>query len=117
MYRVAQWYPKLVSHVFSVCTPYMPVQDDYVPLSQLVTKLPNFGYQLQFGSADQKVEKVVKGEVAMRKFLAGMYGGKPSTDTPVMTPEHGVDLKVITDGEVGPSPLLNEEVCCSDPVH
>ena len=74
VYRAAQWYPELVSHVFSVATPYSGPSDQWMSTEQLANgPLPNFGYQLQLGSEDQKVEKVVQGEKRIRKWLTGMY--------------------------------------------
>jgi hypothetical protein len=35
VYRVAQWYPDLVSHVFSVCTPYPTVVKPFISTRQL----------------------------------------------------------------------------------
>ncbi|KAK5740357.1 hypothetical protein LTR17_004620 [Elasticomyces elasticus] len=112
VYRAAQWYPDLVSHVFSVATPYMGVHEQYMSNEQLVKgPLPQFGYQIQLSSPDQKVEKVVYGEKKMRRFLTGMYGGKSRSGRLAMTPEKGVDLEMIADeeDEVKPSPLFNEE--------
>ncbi|KAK5110183.1 hypothetical protein LTR62_006179 [Meristemomyces frigidus] len=112
VYRIAQWCPELISHVFSVATPYMPVQEQFVGTEQLVKgPLPQFGYQLQFGSEDAKVEAVVKGRKMMRKFLTGMYGGKFVGGGTVMTPENGVDLEALADEgkEVTMTPLLSEE--------
>lgn len=108
---MAQWYPKLVSHVFSVCTPYFKIHDQYVPTEVLVKGgVPQFGYQLQFGSPDLQVEKVVNTEAKIRKFLLGLYGGKPKSGKKFMTPEHGIDLSLIEDDEIGMSPLLDQEV-------
>ena len=110
VYRTAQWYPDLVSHVFSVATPYWGPTDQYIPTEDLVNgPLPQFGYQLQFGSEDQVVEKVVHGEERIRKFLKGMYGGKPLSGWPAMTPEEGVNLSVIEKDDVAMTPLLDEE--------
>lgn len=36
VWRVAQWYPSLVSHVFSVCTAYAPVVERFVSTEELV---------------------------------------------------------------------------------
>lgn len=110
VYRTAQWYPELITHVFSVCTPYWGPTDQFVPAEALVNgPLPQFGYQLQFGSEDQKVEKVIKDGPMIRKLLNGMYGGKPSSRTLVMTPEKGLNLDVIQHDDIGMTPLLNQE--------
>jgi len=71
--------------------------------------LPQFGYQLQLGSDDQVVEKVIHGEERIRKFLKGIYGGRSSSGAHMLTPEDGVNLTVVENDEVGMTPLLNEE--------
>ena len=117
IFRVAQWYPDLISHIFSVCTPYFKVFDQYVSTEMLVNStIPQFGYQLQFGSPDHKVEKVVKDEKTIRKFLLGMYGGRPKSGKSFMTPQKGIDLRLIENDEIGMTPLLNHEVC-DNPEH
>ena len=59
VYRVAQFYPELVSHVFSVATPYFPVTPEYRSVEELVKGgLDVFGYQLQWGSEEHPVEKL-----------------------------------------------------------
>lgn len=37
-YRLALWYPFLVSHVITICVPYFPSRGNFVPLESL-TKL------------------------------------------------------------------------------
>lgn len=111
VWRIAQWYPNLVSHVFSVCTPYFSVHDQYVSTESLVKRgVPQFGYQLQFGSPDHKVEKVVTDETKMWKFLAGFYGGRPKSGKKFFIPKEGIDLSLIEEDEIGMTPLLNQEV-------
>ncbi|EME84058.1 uncharacterized protein MYCFIDRAFT_202874 [Pseudocercospora fijiensis CIRAD86] len=115
VYRIAQWQPELISHVFSVATAYAPVHERYVSTRELVESgsVPQFGYQLQFGSEDCVVEKAVRegDERRMRKFLLGMYGGKVGSGKRFMSGEKGIDLSILEDEgeEVGMSPLLNEE--------
>lgn len=111
VWRVSQWYPDLVTHVFSVCTPYFKVFDQYTSTEDLIKGgVKQFGYQLQFGSPDQKVEKVVKDETTIRKFLLALYGGKAKSGKPLMTPENGVDLDLIEHDEIAMTPLMSEEV-------
>lgn len=111
VYRIAQWKPRLVSHVFSVCTPYFKVMDQFVSTQDLIDAgVKQFGYQLQWGSEDGKVEAVVKDERTIRNFLLGAYGGKPKSGRQFMDPQVGVDLDVVKEDEFGMSPLLNQEV-------
>lgn len=111
VYRIGQWYPELVTHIFSVATPYLEVQDRFVPTEELVAgPLPNFGYQLQLGSKDQVFEKAVHNEATIRKFLKMAYGGQLPSKAPTFTPESGFNLKAVATEEVSMTPLLSQEV-------
>ncbi|OJD23955.1 hypothetical protein ACJ73_04695 [Blastomyces percursus] len=75
VYRIALYYPGFVTHLFSVCTPYSPPSKEYIPLETLVkTRLPYFGYQLQFVSME--LEKKIKSKRDIRQFLLSLYGGR-----------------------------------------
>lgn len=105
-FRFAQWYPELITHVFSVCTPYVPPSDTFYPTEVLVAgPLPQFGYQLQFESP--AIETRCKSRDDIWQLLSGLYGGGPP-DKLFITPEVGVDLSLI--GKCGVSPLLSQEV-------
>ena len=112
VYRVAQWYPQLVSAVFAIATPYNATSRTFTPTEDLVKgKLPNFGYQLQLGSEDGVMEEFIgKDEKLVRKFLEGMYGGRVEKGKKFMSPEKGVNLEVLGKGEVGKSPFFEEKV-------
>jgi hypothetical protein len=107
VWRAAQWYPDLVSHVFSVCTPYTAPHREYFSTEDLVKgQLPQFAYQLHLASGE--VEKSVKNEQSIRQFLKGMYGARGSNGELAFDPEKGVlaeNLPVI-----GESRILNGEV-------
>ena len=97
--------------MFSVATPYFRVQDEYYTVQQLVdTRLPNFGYQLQFGSEDRKLERFVAQEGMLEKLLTAMYGGRLSSGRTAMDPNKGLDLQAIKEDEVAMSPLFDPEV-------
>lgn len=113
VYRVAQFYPELVTHVFSVATPYFPVLREYRSADDLVKGgLRVFAYQLQLGSAEHVVEKCLgKDERKARRFLNGIYGGKPRSGKSFMTGEEGVDLGMVEGREeIRKTPLLDDEV-------
>lgn len=75
VYRVAQFYPKLVSAVFAICTPYEMPRPFYTPLKQLVAKqIPNFAYQLHFVSGE--IEEHVRSKREIRNFLNSLYGAR-----------------------------------------
>ncbi|KAM3416933.1 hypothetical protein BST61_g8520 [Cercospora zeina] len=120
VYRVAQWYPNLISHIFSVCTAYAPPTNSYISTETLATTtLPQFGYQLQLGSADDKIENAIHNDrTKMSNFLHGMYGGRVSSGQTFMSPKTGIDLSLLTSSsssssssstspKISPTPLLN----------
>ncbi|KAF1962007.1 alpha/beta-hydrolase [Byssothecium circinans] len=107
VWRAALWHPELVTHVFSVCTPYAPPSKEYISTEDLVKgPLPQFGYQLHLASGE--VEKVIKDEQSIRQFLKGMFGGRGPNGEIVFSPERGVlsdNLPLI-----GDSKLLNGKI-------
>lgn len=75
VYRVALWYPDLVTCIFAICTPYLAPSKSFTPLETLVqTKLPNFGYQIQLASGE--VEKKIQSKEEIKQFLNALYGGQ-----------------------------------------
>jgi hypothetical protein len=94
-------YPKLISAVFSVCTPFAPPRSQYIPASVL----PNFKYQIQLGGPD--VEAAVVGEEKIGRFLNGMYGGRTPSGDRAFDVSHGFFLERLS--EIGPSPLVSKE--------
>ncbi|KAF2971714.1 hypothetical protein GQX73_g1778 [Xylaria multiplex] len=106
VYRTCLWHPTLVSHVFSVCTPYKPSAEQFVPLPTLVAGLvPQFGYQLQF--AGQDVEAAVQSEGDIRRLLSAIYGGPTPDGECIFDPRKGVDIAKLP--SVGEAPLLKGE--------
>ncbi|EGP85918.1 uncharacterized protein MYCGRDRAFT_45185 [Zymoseptoria tritici IPO323] len=49
-WRVAQWHPHLVSHLFSIAGPYRPPATHWIPLDDMVKRAPQFAYQKQIAS-------------------------------------------------------------------
>ncbi|KAF9737735.1 hypothetical protein PMIN03_003264 [Paraphaeosphaeria minitans] len=89
VYRTAQWHPELISHVFVVCTPYMPPSEGYMSNEDLVRKLlPQFGYQIHLASGE--VEKHVNNEHSIRQFLRAIYGGRTPSGETAFDPNKGV---------------------------
>ncbi|KAF2001615.1 alpha/beta-hydrolase [Amniculicola lignicola CBS 123094] len=104
VWRTAQWYPELVSRVFSVCTPYTAPHKDYVSLEDIVKgPLPQFGYQIHLASGE--VEKSVNSEDSIRQFLRGVYGARTPEGETSFDPVEGVVLKNLP--KIGESRLLN----------
>ncbi|KAL2271619.1 hypothetical protein VTJ83DRAFT_990 [Remersonia thermophila] len=105
-WRFALWHPEMLLGVFSVCTPFMAVRDAYLPPEVMVAKrLPNFGYQLQFGRTE--VDGFVVGRERVAAFLRAMFGARRDDRQPVFTPTHGVHLDRLEPGRIGESPLLD----------
>jgi soluble epoxide hydrolase/lipid-phosphate phosphatase len=112
VWRAAQWYPELVSHVFSVCTPYTAPHKEYFSTEDLVKgPLPQFAYQLHLASGE--VEKSVKDKQSIRQFLKGLYGARGPKGELAFDPEKGVlpeNLPII-----GESRILNGKVSDNSP--
>jgi hypothetical protein len=120
VWRAAQWYPELVSHVFSVCTPYTAPHKEYHSTEDLVKgPLPQFAYQLHLASGE--VEKSVKDEHSIRQFLKGLYGARGPNGELAFDPEKGVlpeNLPIIGEsrilnGKVSSNPFLYSKNCQS----
>ncbi len=106
VYRFAQYYPQLVSHLFSICTPYFPPSPAYEPLHILVNKrLPNFRYQQHFASGE--LEEVLQSKSDIKAFLNGMYGARGPNREVAFDAEKGVFLEHL--GKLGATPLLSAE--------
>ncbi|KAK4237902.1 Alpha/Beta hydrolase protein [Achaetomium macrosporum] len=106
-WRFALWYPELLQCVFSVCTPFFPVSDVYVPTEEMVKRLPNFGYQLQWeGTA---VEEFVVGKEKVRAFFNALFGGQPKDGEPIFDVAGGFHLEKFEADKIGDSPLVSKE--------
>lgn len=106
VYRVAQYYPDLVSHVFSICTPFFTPSAKYQPLHELVeTRLPNFRYQEHFASGE--IEERVRSKEEIKRFLNAMFGGSVDGKQ-AFDAEGRVDLDLLTSGTLQRTPLLSE---------
>ncbi|KAL2156171.1 hypothetical protein VTH82DRAFT_916 [Thermothelomyces myriococcoides] len=106
-WRFALWYPQLLRCVFSVCTPFWTVSDTFFTKEQIVERLPNFGYQLQFERTE--VEDAVQGRDKIRTFLKAMYGGRRTDGQPIFGVAKGVNLDLLEDDKIGDSPLLSKD--------
>ncbi|KAI9826292.1 MAG: hypothetical protein M1832_000209 [Thelocarpon impressellum] len=105
VFRVALWHPELVTHIFSVCTPYLPPSKTFTPLEDVVrTVLPNFAYQLQL--AGPEVEARIQTKPQIRQFLNAMYGGRGPNGEVGFDVRKGVLLDNL--GLLGKTPLLTE---------
>ena len=105
VWRMALWHPELVRGVFSVCTPYNPPQPVYIPLEQLVERLPNFKYQLQLAGPD--AEREVVGPTRIRGLLAGLYGGRGPNGERAFTITKGAIFENLE--KIKESPMASKE--------
>ncbi|KAH7117789.1 Alpha/Beta hydrolase protein [Dendryphion nanum] len=107
VWRAAQWHPELITHVFSVCTPYTPPQKDYLSLEDIVKgPLPQFAYQLHLASGE--VEKSVNDEQSIRKFLQSLFGAHGPDGEVAFDPNKGILPENFP--LIGESRLLNGKV-------
>ncbi|CZR61382.1 related to epoxide hydrolase [Phialocephala subalpina] len=100
VYRMAMYYPKLLSAVFSVCTPFVQPQKQYRAMSDL----PNFKYQIQLRGPD--LVENLKTKEKIGQFLAGIYGAPSKEGKPAFSVEHGCYFDRL-DG-IGSSPLVSD---------
>ncbi|QSZ30050.1 hypothetical protein DSL72_004568 [Monilinia vaccinii-corymbosi] len=101
VYRIALYYPQLITAVFSVCTPFFPPQTQYTPM----TVRPNFKYQLQLQGPD--VEREIVGKEKLGKMLNALYGGRTPEKELAFSVTEGINFSALD--HLGPSPLLTRE--------
>ena len=107
VWRFAQWYPNLVTHIFTVCTPYAAPSDAYYPIEALVAgPAPQFGYQIQFASGE--LERHVRNKEDLDQVLKGFYGGAPPGKL-FLSPQKGIDFSIL--GSCKKPALLDQDVC------
>lgn len=103
-WRLALWHPSLIRGVFSVCTPYVGPNPQYLDLETVVKLLPNFRYQVQLAGLD--VEREIGSDPAkIRGLLTGIYGGRGPQGEPVFTTDEGVIFDRLD--KMGECPLLS----------
>ncbi|KAI0999154.1 hypothetical protein K3495_g9041 [Podosphaera aphanis] len=100
-YRFALRYPKLISALFVICTPFAPPRSEYIPMSIL----PNFKYQIQFAGPDLQV--AIQGEEKLKQFFSCMYGGRTPDGSFAFDTTRGVYLECLD--SVGPPALLTSD--------
>jgi soluble epoxide hydrolase / lipid-phosphate phosphatase len=105
--RFAQWYPELLKCVFSVCTPFVPVNNVYYSKEQIAQILPTLAYQVQLSGT--AVDEAVVGRDKIGALLRAMYGGAREDRQAVFDVATGVKLDLLEADKIGPSPLLSQE--------
>ncbi|KAK7537790.1 epoxide hydrolase-like protein [Phyllosticta citricarpa] len=105
VYRVALWYPSLISHVFAISTPYSPPSKTYLSLEDAVAgPLPQFRYQLQLAAGDAEV---LTTKEQLRSFFNFVSGGRGPNGEYGFHPLKGVVLESLPKLEKGP--LMTEK--------
>lgn len=107
-YRIALWYPQLVTHIFSICTPYTPPSKSFTSLEEIVKSgsLPNFGYQLQFASG--QLENAIQSWEQIKQMLNSLYGGRTPKGESGFDVEHGIHLDRLP--QLNHTPLVSKEM-------
>lgn len=98
VYRVAQYKPRLITALFSVCTPYPALTSTYRSTEDIVkNSAPQFAYQLHLASGE--VEEALKTREQIRAFLNGMYGGKNRNGDVMFDPFKGINFDALPNTE------------------
>ena len=105
-HRFALHYPQMVKAVFTVCTPYSPPSRNYMPLEEVVKKVPNFGYQAQLVGGE--VGREVKTKEDVTRFLNALYGGRTREGVSGFSVNHGVDFSILR--ELQRTKLIDKEM-------
>ncbi|TFY76437.1 hypothetical protein EWM64_g7576 [Hericium alpestre] len=102
--RFALWYPDRLLALAILAIPYTPRAAEYIPLEEVVKKVPNYGYQLYLSDPNSTVEI----EANLSHFLRVMYGMvKPSKS---LVPEgHLKQILHIHDGVPKATNVANEQ--------
>jgi soluble epoxide hydrolase / lipid-phosphate phosphatase len=107
VWRTVLWHPELVSHVFSVCTPYDRPNKTFISTEDLVNgPVPQFGYQLQLASGE--VEKRIQSRDNIRQFIQGLFGGRGPNKELIFSPFKGILFENL--GKIGEARFLTEKV-------
>ncbi|RFU80345.1 alpha beta-hydrolase [Trichoderma arundinaceum] len=64
----------LVSHIFTLGTPYLPPMQEWLEFEDYIVKYPTFKYQGQF--AGKELENRLSSKEALRQFWIATYGGR-----------------------------------------
>lgn len=103
-YRLALWYPQLVTHLISVCTPYSKPAQHFVTLEEYI-KVTNFGYQLKL--AGGQIDGITSKQ-QIKQFLNAAYGGQGQDGTPGFSIQHGLNFENLS--HLQPTKLVSDAV-------
>ncbi|KAL8948506.1 MAG: hypothetical protein Q9222_005309 [Ikaeria aurantiellina] len=108
VYRIALWYPELVTHIFSVCTSYTPPSKKYSPIEDIVGsgRVPNFGYQIQLASG--RLNDTIQSKEQIKQLLNSLYGGTTPGGSPGFNVRDGIHLDKLP--HLSRTKLMSEEM-------
>ncbi|KAK5044548.1 hypothetical protein LTR84_010672 [Exophiala bonariae] len=72
VYRIALYFPSLITAIFAVGTPYTPPTPEYNTLNQIIQRIPNYKYQIQFSSGE--LEHEIRSKHDIRQFFNNIHG-------------------------------------------
>jgi len=109
VWRMCLWQPKRVRAVAAICTPYRPRTSVYVPLLQMIEKIPVFYYQYYFNQDGGKiaakelgsnVERTIKCLFrSSKERFPGSFMTKDSSGLLTSYPENPPKSNLLTDEE------------------
>ncbi|KAI1212273.1 epoxide hydrolase [Annulohypoxylon truncatum] len=107
VWRMYAYYPELIRAIFSICVPYMPPSPVKITLEQLVEKMPNFRYQLQFASGE--AENILnKTPENIRGLMNGLLGGRTPDGSTALRVEVGLIEENLQ--KISPATSVSKEV-------
>jgi soluble epoxide hydrolase / lipid-phosphate phosphatase len=107
VWRTVLWHPELVTHVFSVCTPYDTPAKTFRSTEDLAAgPAPQFAYQLHLASGE--VEKRIQSRDDIRQFVQGIFGGRGPNKELIFDPFKGILFENL--GKIGEARFLTEKV-------
>lgn len=71
--RVYLYNPALVKAIFTLGTPYLPPNPNWLDFDELIKEKPTFEYQRYFGSSE--FENYLRSDKEIREFFNATFGG------------------------------------------
>lgn len=104
--RCAQYHPQLVTHLFSISTPYFPIEASYTPIRILAKTLPTYAYMEHLASGE--LEEHIQSRSELRAFLNGCFGfPRGPQGEQGFTPQYGVHFENLP--KLAPSHLFTAD--------
>ncbi|KAF8245009.1 alpha/beta-hydrolase [Wilcoxina mikolae CBS 423.85] len=71
--RIYIYHPEMVTHIASMCTPFYGLLKSYIPVEEVVKRIPSFTYQIAFN--EPQTEEGLKSNAEMSRFFCGLHRG------------------------------------------